>query len=34
MGSMERTAARRFNDSDDDGDSNNDGFIFEHGLDG
>ena len=32
MGSMERTAARRFNDSDDDGDS--DSFIFDHGLDG
>ena len=34
MESMERTAARRFNDSDDDGDNDGDSFIFEHGLDG
>ena len=31
---MGRTEVRRFNDSDDYGDSDNDGFIFEHGLDG
>ena len=30
MGSMGRTAARRFNNDD----SDNDSFIFEHGLNG